>query len=102
MVIELLKFQVSPEVREKFIQKDEEIWTKFLASCQGFLGKEVWINPLKPSEVILVIHWENREFWKSISQISLDETQAKFEQEIGFYIPIVEIQEYQVRKLQHL
>ncbi len=102
MVIELLKFQVSPEVREKFIQKDEEIWTKFLASCQGFLGKEVWINPHTPSEVILVIHWENRELWKSISQISLAQTQAKFEQEVGQYYPIQECLEYQVRKLQHL
>ena len=31
MVIEWLEFQVKPEAREKFIQKDQEIWTKCLA-----------------------------------------------------------------------
>ncbi|MDJ0549362.1 MAG: TIGR03792 family protein, partial [Microcystis sp. M49637_WE12] len=45
MVIEWLEFQVKPEAREKFIQKDQEIWTKFLAKQPGFLGKELWINP---------------------------------------------------------
>lgn len=63
MVIERLKVKVSPELRERYIQKDAEIWTAALSSYPGFLGKEVWIDP-ELSEVVLVICWANREQWK--------------------------------------
>ena len=54
MVIEFLKFKVTPELREKFIQKDAEIWTAALARYPGFLSKEVWIDPNTPAEVVMV------------------------------------------------
>lgn len=56
MVIELLKVKIPPELREKCIQKDAEIWTAALAKYPGFMGKEVWINPNDPTEVVLIIN----------------------------------------------
>ena len=61
MVIEVLKFKVSPQLREKYIQKDAEIWTAALAKYPGFISKEVWINPNDSTEVVLIIRWETRE-----------------------------------------
>jgi uncharacterized protein (TIGR03792 family) len=98
VVIELLKIKVPPIHREKFIQKDAEIWTAALTGFPGFLSKEVWIDPFVESEVILVIHWTTREQWKSIKQEDLDAIARHFDQEVGYPYEIVESSEYQVRK----
>lgn len=98
MVIEWLKLRVSPELREKFIQKDAEIWTSMLATYPGFLGKEVWINPETPTEVIIVIRWANREAWESVPSDRLKQIEKQFTQEFGEEQEIIEAAEYQVRK----
>ncbi len=99
MVIEWLKVRVTPELREKYIQKDEEIWTTALAKYRGFLGKQVWLDPQKPDEVVLVIQWENREAWKSVSAADLEATESAFSKEMGEgSYKIIEEGEYQVRK----
>ncbi|UBF28074.1 TIGR03792 family protein [Kovacikia minuta CCNUW1] len=99
MIIEWLKIKVSPELREKYIQKDEEIWTGTLSKSPGFMGKEVWINPQKADEVVLVIHWANREAWKNFPAAVLEETEQKFSQALGAgTYEIIEEGEYQVRK----
>ncbi|KAB8320164.1 TIGR03792 family protein [Tolypothrix campylonemoides VB511288] len=98
MIIELLKAKVPPEQREKYIQKDAEIWTAALAKHPGFLGKEVWINPNDPTEVVLVIHWATKEDWKAIPQAELDAIERKFTAAMGKSYPIVESGEYQVGK----
>ncbi|KAF3884681.1 MULTISPECIES: TIGR03792 family protein [Nostocales] len=98
MVIELLKVKIPPEQREKFIQKDAEIWTPALAKYPGFLGKEVWINPNDAAEVVFIIRWATREQWKAIPQGDLEAIEKKFTQALGFPQKIVESEEYQVRK----
>jgi uncharacterized protein (TIGR03792 family) len=98
MVIEWLQVRVAPELREKYIHKDEEIWTAFLATCPGFLGKEVWLNPNEPTEVILVIRWATREQWKSVPPERLEEIERQFVQAMGETFPIVQSAEYQIRK----
>ncbi|MBD1878814.1 TIGR03792 family protein [Coleofasciculus sp. FACHB-T130] len=98
MVIEWLQVRVPPELREKYIQKDGEIWTAFLAGCPGFLGKEVWLNPNEPTEVILVIRWATREQWKSVASERLEEIERQFVQAMGEAFPIVQLAEYQIRK----
>jgi uncharacterized protein (TIGR03792 family) len=101
VVIELLKVKIPPAQREKYIHKDAEIWTTALAQYPGFLGKEVWINPNDPTEVILVIRWATREQWKAIPQQDLEAIAQKFNQTLGFPQQIVESFEYQVRKFPH-
>ncbi|WP_017318064.1 TIGR03792 family protein [Mastigocladopsis repens] len=98
MIIELLKVKVPPEQREKYIQKDAEIWTAALAKHPGFLGKEVWSNPKDATEVVLVIHWATKEHWKAIPQVELEAIEQKFSEAMGKSYPIVESSEYQVRK----
>lgn len=99
MVIEWLKFQVSPESRDIFIQLDNEIWTPFLAQFPGFLGKEVLISPNIPHEIILVIRWETREQWKAISLDVLEVTEQTMAQRMQNHsYKMIETKEYQVRK----
>ena len=98
MVIELLRVKVAPKKRERYVQKDAEIWTQALASFPGFLGKEVWISPNDPTEVILVIRWATREQWKAIPTKRFDEIEQKFAQQMGNTYQTIESSEYQVRK----
>ncbi len=99
MVIEWLKFRVSPESRDIFIQSDNEIWTPILAQFPGFLGKEVWISPTIPEEITLIIRWETREQWKAIPLDILEATEQKMAQRMqNHFYEMTESKEYQVRK----
>ncbi len=97
MVIELLKVEVAAEYREKYLQIDREIWTKAIAQFPGFINKEVWLNPDKPTEIILIIRWRSREEWKSISIELLAEIERQFTLKMGnTRHKIVDSMEYQV------
>lgn len=101
MVIELLKFKIASEMREICIQKDGEIWTTALAKYPGFLGKEVWINPNDPTEIIFVIRWATREQWQAIPPEELAAVEQRFGAALGDTYKLVESAEYQVRKFPH-
>ncbi len=98
MEIEWLKVKVDPDLREKFVQKDAEIWTSALSQYPGFLNKEVWISPTDLTEVILVIHWQSFEQWQAIPAEALNQIEAQFNQAMGNSYQIVEGTRYQVRK----
>ena len=99
MIIEWLKFRVSPNLREKFLEIDQQIWTNKLKNCSGFLGKEVWLNPNRMDEVIMLIRWQSREEWKNIPQKELDKIEKQFAQKMqGKKYQMIESLEYQVRK----
>jgi uncharacterized protein (TIGR03792 family) len=99
MIIEWLKFKVSPNLRENFIEIDRQIWTEKLKTYSGFLGKEVWLNPERMDEVIMLIRWHTREQWKKIPQKDLDLIEKQFAQKMaGKSYQMIENLEYQVRK----
>ena len=99
MIIEWLKFRVSPNLREEFLELDQQIWTNKLKTCPGFLGKEVWLNPEKLDEVVILIHWQTRQEWKNIPQEELDRIEKQFNQKMqGKNYQMIESLEYQVRK----
>ncbi|KAM3091565.1 TIGR03792 family protein [Phormidesmis sp. 146-35] len=98
VVIEWLKVNVPPELREQYIQKDTEIWTPVLSKYPGFVGKEVWINPNDATEIVMVIHWADHDAWKSIPTEELVETDRQFTAAMGQSFPFTQESEYQVRK----
>jgi len=101
MVIEWLKFNVDSEVREKFIQQDEKIWTAALSNYPGFLGKEVWIEPNALDIVILTIRWQTREQWKSVPIKDLVKIENKFStvmREMNISYKMTASREFQIRK----
>lgn len=99
MVIEWLVFKVASEVREKFIEKDREIWSANLDKYPGFLSKEIWINPEKSDRVTIVIRWQTREQWKAVPLDILVATEQKFALAMGKdNYQMIEASEYQIRK----
>jgi uncharacterized protein (TIGR03792 family) len=99
MVIEWLKAKVAPELREKYIQLDAEVWTAAIAQAPGYLGKEVWINPDDETEIIMIIRWASREQWKSFPLDKLAELERTFDERMGAgTYTMVEEREYHVRK----
>ncbi len=97
MVIEWLQFNVPPEKRSAFLERDEAVWTQGLQKYPGFIGKETWIDP-QTTNIILVIRWETRQQWKAIPQADLD----ALDRQMGdLRMPIIKSYEYQVRKFLH-
>lgn len=76
MIVEFLRIACPPEKRDAFIQRDHEVWTRGLMTQPGFLGKEVWLNPYKPDEVVLAIHMESWEQLRAIPREWCEQTDA--------------------------
>jgi uncharacterized protein (TIGR03792 family) len=96
MVIEWLRFQVPEAWHDRFLQADAAIWTGFLQTCPGYLGKQVWRSPEQRHELILVIQWATREQWKAIAPEILAQVAAAFEAELGQSFELGPVQEYEV------
>jgi uncharacterized protein (TIGR03792 family) len=97
MIIEWQRVRVRPGLRERFVEKDAEIWTAGLAREAGFLGKEVWLGE-EETEVILVIRWESRERWEGVSRERLDAIDERFRRELASGHEIVETRAYEVAR----
>lgn len=95
IAVEWLKFRVPQAEQANFIQRDQEIWTTTLAQQQGFIQKSTWIDPAHPDEIVVVVRWQNRGLWKSISPTLLAATEQRFIQALGQTYPLLEQKEYQ-------
>lgn len=97
MVIEWLRFEVPPEKWEAFICRDEEVWTAALKNFSGFLGKEVWVDPVQ-KEVVMLNRWDSLEQLQSIPAREVERLDGMMG---DLQMPIIESREYQVRKFLH-
>jgi uncharacterized protein (TIGR03792 family) len=101
MINEWLRFRVKPELRDQFIRTDREVWDSAIAAYPGYLGKEVWLGE-PPDEVVVVVHWQSEELWKSVPQDVVDATEAKFSDQFGAdNYELLEFHGYTVRSLPH-
>ncbi|MEL6221139.1 MAG: TIGR03792 family protein [Cyanobacteria bacterium J06626_14] len=99
MVIEWLQFRVQEDLREQFVQLDEEIWTAALSQYDGFLGKEVWISAEDLTEVVATIRWDSTDSWFSIPDSDLQRIDARFIEAMGDgTFELLDAKAYQVRK----
>ena len=78
--VEWLKFQVPHQQQTHFVEQDTAIWTPVLSSYPGFQSKEIWANPDRPDELVIVTHWASREQWQAIPRDVLDRTTQQFNQ----------------------
>ena len=65
MVVELLRFTMPAELREEFIECDGRIWNQALSNHPGFVSKELWADLHDPTQVVIKVHWETYEHWKT-------------------------------------
>ena len=80
MVVEWQRVRVRPEERDRYVEKDAEIWTAALRGQEGFLDKEVLLGE-DGSEVVLLIRWRSREDWEAMPGELLEELEERFRTE---------------------
>ena len=77
VVVEWLTFRVTPDERVTWLAREEEVWSRFLEGCTGFIRKQMWIEENEPEKIHAVIWWESRDLWKRITPAQVDEVDRR-------------------------
>ena len=77
-IIEYLKISVPSSRKDVWINTEKETWEPWLKQKDGFVWRQMYWNQ-QSEEAILLIGWETRKQWKSISQNEIDNVQILFE-----------------------
>ena len=81
IVIEELRLKVPSEFRDVWIKAEEKIWEPWLSVKDGFMGRQIFWDKEK-EEALILVKWENKKLWKSISLKEVNQIQEKFEDSI--------------------
>ena len=77
-IVEHLKLEVPKNFKDAWLKAEAGSWEPWLLKQDGFLGRQLFWDP-KVEEATLLIGWESREVWKSISQLDINLVQNDFE-----------------------
>ena len=77
-IVEHLKLDVPKNFKYAWLKAEEGSWEPWLLKQDGFLGRQLFWDP-KLEEATLLIGWESRAVWKSISQSEITLVQQGFE-----------------------
>ena len=88
-VVEELRLRVPSELKAIWFKAETEIWEPWLASKDGFLGREIFWNKEK-EEALILVNWKSKKLWKSISMKEVNEVQEKFEEIVKVSLKISE------------
>ena len=77
-IVEHLKLDVPKKFKYAWLKAEEGSWEPWLLKQDGFLGRQLFWDP-KVEEATLLIGWESREVWKSISKLDINLVQNDFE-----------------------
>ena len=81
MVIEELRLKVPSRFKEAWLKSEKKLWEPWLSMQSGFLGRQIFWNKEK-EEALILVNWENKKLWKSISMKEVNEIQEKFEENV--------------------
>ena len=80
-VTEELRLKVPADYKDVWIQAEKNIWEPWLSNQDGFIGRQIFWNK-KNQEALILVNWENKKLWKSISMEEVNKIQEKFEEEV--------------------
>ena len=80
-VTEELRLKIPSECKKVWIQAEKEVWEPWLSIQDGFLGRQIFWDKEK-EEALILVNWENKKLWKSISMNEVNEVQEKFEENV--------------------
>tara|TARA_B100000161_G_scaffold166509_1_gene119004 strand:+ start:1100 stop:1537 length:438 start_codon:yes stop_codon:yes gene_type:complete len=80
-IVEELRLKVPLEFKEVWLENEAKIWDPWLSIQNGYLGRKIFWNKQK-EEALILVTWENRTLWKSISMIEVNKIQEKFEENV--------------------
>ena len=81
LVTEELRLKIPAEFKKIWLKAEKEIWEPWLSNQDGFLGRQIFWDKEK-EEALILINWENKKVWKSISIKEVSEIQKKFEKNV--------------------
>lgn len=84
--VEVLVFEVDPDLVDEFLRIDHEVWTLGEAAILGdaepipFRSKEVWLDDAHPGRITLVFVWESLDAWMRVgSEENMTRLQSQFD-----------------------
>ena len=78
-IVEHLKLSIPTKFKKAWLKAEKRSWEPWLSKQNGFLGRQLFWDP-KLEEATLLISWETRSVWKSISQSEINLVQQDFEE----------------------
>jgi len=81
LVIEELRLKIPADYREVWLQAEKTVWEPWLSLKEGFMGRQIFWDKEK-EEALILVTWENKELWKSISIQEVNEIQEQFEENV--------------------
>ena len=81
MVIEELRLKVPNKLKEVWLKAEKEVWEPWLSIQDGYLGRQLFWDKEK-EEALILVNWENKKLWKSISMNEVNKIQEKFEENV--------------------
>ena len=77
-ITEELRLKIPSDFKKVWLTAEQLTWDPWLSSKEGFLGREIFWDEAKEQGLILV-HWQSRELWKSISIEEVNKIQNDFD-----------------------
>lgn len=77
MVVEELTFEVEPEVRERWLAREHEVWSQFFSGQPGYLGKQVWQPTDVPTTVVVLVWWASLDAWQAVPGGEVEATEQQ-------------------------
>ena len=81
LVTEELRLSIPSEFKKVWLQAEKEVWEPWLSNQEGFLGRQIFWDKEK-EEALILVNWENKKLWKSISMNEVNKVQEKFEENV--------------------
>jgi len=81
LIVEELRLKVPSDFKEVWIKAENQVWEPWLSIQKGFLGRQIFWDKQK-EEALILVKWENKKLWKSISMQEVNEVQRKFEDNV--------------------
>ncbi len=89
IVIEELRLKVPSQFKQVWIDAEKKIWEPWLFSQDGFLGRQIFWDKEK-EEALILVKWQNKKLWKSISIKEVNEVQEEFEEDVKISLNLSE------------
>lgn len=80
-VTEELRLEVPSDFKEVWLEAERSIWEPWLSSQDGFLGRQIYWDKER-EEALILVKWENKKLWKSISMKEVNKIQENFEENV--------------------
>jgi len=81
LITEELRLKIPSEFKKIWLQAEKEVWEPWLSIQEGFLGRQLFWDKEK-EEALILVNWENKKLWKSISMKEVNKIQEKFEENV--------------------